>query len=207
MEDYHRIINSLRINLNKELPGFAAQNRMAPSLRGGFPFRSNPDMNTKHSAVLICIYPYQSQPTIILIKRSTYNGAHSGQISFPGGKQEDTDETIVHTALREAQEEVGVVPSDIEILGELSPLYIPVSNLLVIPVVGILAAPPCLHLNLQEVEYTISVSLQHLKNPQNQSVKTIGVQGMPISAPYYAVGKEVVWGATAMIISELTELY
>jgi hypothetical protein len=77
----------------------------------------------------------------------------------------------------------------------------------VVPVIGIIPKPNNLHLNLQEVEYTISADLMKFKNPENQSVKTICINNTPISAPFYSVGNEDVWGATAMMISELTELY
>jgi 8-oxo-dGTP pyrophosphatase MutT (NUDIX family) len=207
MDDHSRVVKSIISSLNHNLPGSAAQNRMAPSLRIGFPFRSSPGSSTRQSAVLICIYPENSKPTTILIKRSTYRGAHSGQISFPGGKRDESDTTIIQTALREAQEEVGIDPNQVDVIGQLTPLYIPVSNMQVVPIIGLMNSPPELHLNLQEVEYTIAANLMDFKNPEYTSVKTIRVLGLPISAPYYSVGGENVWGATAMIISEFTDLY
>lgn len=157
--------------------------------------------------MLIAIFPLKGIASTLLIKRAVYNGVHSGQIGFPGGKVEDTDPSIIATALREAEEEVGINPESVEILGLLTSLYIPVSNMLVQPVIGLLKAHPATHLNLQEVEYTINAPLSHLKDPDNRSVKTLNVHGNPLSAPYFRVGDEQVWGATAMIISEFIELY
>jgi 8-oxo-dGTP pyrophosphatase MutT (NUDIX family) len=180
---------------------------MAPAFRGD-PMRSTAaDTNPQRSAVLIAIFPLNGIASTLLIKRAVYNGVHSGQIGFPGGKVEDTDPSISATALREAEEEVGINPESVEILGLLTSLYIPVSNMLVQPVIGLLKAYPELHLNLQEVEYTINAPLSHLKDTENQSIKTINMHGNPVSAPYFRVGNEQVWGATAMIISELIELY
>jgi 8-oxo-dGTP pyrophosphatase MutT (NUDIX family) len=207
MDDFESTISRIRESLKKGLPGFEAQNRMAPSSRMGFPFRKHPNSTTRQSAVLICIYPDDLEATTILIKRSTYNGPHSGQVSFPGGKYDESDESLVHTALREAQEEVGIDPSGVEVIGCLTPLFIPVTNMQVLPVVGKMLNSPTLHPNLQEVEYPICAKLSDFKNPLKSSVKTIKVIGFPVSAPYYSIGGEHIWGATAMIISEFTELY
>lgn len=207
MKDFNSIVGSLRENLKKELPGLSAQINMAPTLRTAPGFPKEPNSNTRNSAVLISIYPDNKTANTILIKRTEYTGVHRGQISFPGGKQDEVDRSYIDTALREAEEEIGINPNEVEVIGSLTPLFIPVSNMLVVPVVGIIPKPLNLHLNLQEVEYTIRVGLDHLQDPNNQSVKTICVGFLPISAPYYSVDKEVVWGATAMIISELTQLY
>lgn len=207
MSNFNRIVNQLKTNLQKELPGIKAQQRMAPSFRGGPGFPKSPNQKTRGSAVLIAIYPDGGEAKTILIKRTVYNGAHSGQVSFPGGKQEDFDDSLIATAIREAEEEIGIDPNEVSVIGSITPLFIPVSNLMVLPVVCIIPKPKQLHLNLQEVEYTIHVDLMDFRNPKKISVKTICVGSLPISAPFYAVEGEVVWGATAMLISELTELY
>lgn len=207
MSSFDKIVRQLKANLLKELPGFKAQQRMAPSFRGGAGFPNSPDTKTRGSAVLIAIYPNGNKAETILIKRTVYNGAHSGQVSFPGGKQEDFDDSLTVTAIREAEEEIGIDANKVEVIGSLTPLFIPVSNLMVLPVVCTIPRPEQLHPNLQEVEYTIHADLMDFKAPKNLSVKTICVGSMPISAPYYAVESEVIWGATAMIISEFTELY
>ncbi|MFO8021101.1 MAG: CoA pyrophosphatase [Perlabentimonas sp.] len=207
MGSFDSIIQRLKVNLSNNLPGVSAQARMAPTLRSDLHLHANPDSTTRQSAVLIPIFQYEGLASTLLIKRTTYNGVHSGQISFPGGKQEENDTDLIQTALREAQEEVGIDHTLVRVIGTLTPLYIPVSNMMVLPVVGVMPSIKKLHLNLQEVEYTITAELSLFKNTDNLSVKTISINNKAISAPYYAVGKEVVWGATAMIISELTELY
>jgi 8-oxo-dGTP pyrophosphatase MutT (NUDIX family) len=207
MELFNGIVNRIKTNLKLELPGAKAQDRMAPATRSTGLYSTAPNVATLQSAVLISLIPKDDTVNTVLIKRTVYRGAHSGQVSFPGGKQEQSDVSLIHTALREAQEEIGIIPSSVELLGTLTPLFIPVSNLIVLPVVGCIASPKKFHLNLHEVEYTIMANLMDFKNDDYKSVRTICINNKPISAPYYKVGKEVVWGATAMIISELTELY
>ena len=201
-----KLIEDIRHNLQQPLPGLSAQLRMAPSQRGEL-LKINDGTNFRQSAVLISLYPENDKIYTLLIKRTTYDGVHSGQVSFPGGKFEETDESLIQTALREAEEEVGIDPKKVEILGTLTPLFIPVSNMQVLPVVGLLKEKPELHLNLYEVDYTITVPICHFKNPENQLQKTIQVRDRSILAPYYRVDCEEVWGATAMIIAEFIEMY
>jgi len=200
------IISEIKHNLKHPLPGLQAQLRMAPSFRGEI-IKSNHNRNSRKSAVLISLFPENNKINTLLIKRTTYDGVHSGQISFPGGKFDEGDESLIQTALREAYEEVGINPSDVEILGTLTPLFIPVSNMEVLPVIGLLNTKPVLLLNSHEVEFTIIVPICHLKNPANRLVKEIIVREYSIEAPYIKVDCEDVWGATAMIISEFIELY
>ena len=201
------LINEIRQNLQNQLPGNAAQLRMAPSHRDGLVRNFDESRLIRKSAVLISLFPENDKIYTLLIKRASYDGVHSGQVSFPGGKFEESDESLVYTALREAQEEIGIDPLKVEVLGTLTPLFIPVSNMEVLPVIGLLQEKPELHLNLEEVEFTIQVPICHLKNPNNHLSKTISIQDYSIEAPYIKVDCEDVWGATAMIISEFIELY
>ena len=207
MPEFNLFINRLIENLSHKLPGQDAQQKMAPTFRNGTKLSTQTNETTRESAVLICIYPDNKTANTILIKRTTYDGPHSGQVSFPGGKREPFDKSIEETALREAQEEIGVDISTVTIIGTLSPLYIPVSNHIVTPIVAVMPKPKNISPNLQEVEYTISVDLQQFKQKDRVSVKTINIENNPTSAPFYSIDQEVIWGATAMIISELTELY
>lgn len=206
MELSEKLIDEIRINLKLQLPGPISQLRMAPSHRGEL-FSTNESMIKRQSAVLIALFPDNEKIKTLLIKRATYDGVHSGQVSFPGGKYDDLDESLIHTALREANEEVGIVPSKVEVLGTLTPLYIPVSNMEVLPVIGLLREKPDLHLNLQEVEFTIEVPICYLKNPANHFHKTMIIRGHSIEVPYFKVDCEDVWGATAMITAEFIELF
>jgi 8-oxo-dGTP pyrophosphatase MutT (NUDIX family) len=206
MTDSERLINEIRYNLKQPLPGLSAQQYMSPSFRGEQP-KPTDSRGLRQSAVLISLFPENNRLNTLLIKRATYNGIHSGQISFPGGKYEEVDGSLVQTALREASEEVGINPSKVEVLGTLTPLFIPVSNLQVLPVVGLLNEKSELHLNSYEVEYTITVPICHLKNPINHMQKTVLVREYSIEAPYIKVDREDIWGATAMIIAEFIELF
>lgn len=202
----HIIIEDIRRNLKNTLPGNAAQLRMAPSHRGDL-LKKVDEKDYRKSAVLIALYPDNNKIYTVLIKRTSYNGVHSGQVGLPGGKYEESDGTLIQTALREAHEEVGINPLDVEVLGVLTPLLIPVSNMEVQPVVGLLKEKPSFILDHKEVDFTIEVPICHLKNPKNQLQKTISVRGYSIDAPYFKVDCEDVWGATAMIISEFIELF
>lgn len=207
MSEFNQFINKLKTNLSNGLPGRSAQLKMAPTFSDGTGLPIETNKLTRESAVLICVYPDNGTVNTILIKRTTYNGPHSGQISFPGGKREPFDCSIEATALREAKEEIGIDISKVTVLGTLSPLYIPLSNYMVIPIVGVIPKPENISLNLQEVEYTINVNLQDFKQEENILVKTQNIGNNPVTAPFYSIGNEVVWGATAMIIAEFAELY
>jgi len=204
--DSDKLISQIRQNLKQPLPGLSAQLRMAPSHRGEL-LKTNDGCGLRQSAVLISLFPENDKLSTLLIKRTTYDGIHSGQVSFPGGKFENSDESLIQTALREAEEEVGLDPKKVEILGTLTPLFIPVSSMQVLPVVGLLHEKPELHLNHYEVEYTITVPICHLKNTANHMQKTIYLREHTVEAPYIKVDCEDVWGATAMIISEFCEMY
>ena len=201
-----KIIQQIKNNLKQPLPGLSAQLLMSPSIRGEL-LKENESVGYRQSAVLIALFPENDKLSTLLIKRATYDGVHSGQVGFPGGKYEEIDGSLIKTALREANEEVGILPNTVEILGTLTPLHIPVSNMLVLPVVGLLNEKPEFHLNQQEIEYTLTVPICHLKNPKNHFQKRIAIKDRVIIAPYIKVDCEDVWGATAMIIAEFIELY
>jgi len=200
------LISQIRHNLRQPLPGLPAQLRMAPSFRGEL-LKTNDGRDFRQSAVLISLFPENDTLNTLFIKRTTYDGVHSGQVSFPGGKYEENDGSLIRTALREAEEEVGIDAKKVEVLGSLTPLFIPVSNMQVLPVVGLLTEKPEFQLNLYEVAFTISAPICHLKNPMNHLLKTIIVRDRSIIAPYFKVDCEDIWGATAMIISEFIEMF
>lgn len=202
----NRFVRELRLEISYGIPGFDAQKRMSPSIREDLLGNTKPNEKTRQSAVLILIFPLNGKLSTIFIKRPTYEGPHSGQVSFPGGKFDEVDETLIETALRETHEEIGIDTDQINIIGPITPLYIPVSNMMVTPVIGFIESLPALNPNVQEVEYTITVSIDELINPKNKSVKIISAHGKQITAPYYNVSNETIWGATAMILSEFLEI-
>ncbi len=206
IEPYRLFIRSLRKSLHGGLPGESAQRKMEPTSRKKLMEHTKPDDKTHMSAVLIPIFPIDGKPHIVFIKRQTYNGIHSAQRAFPGGKKEKSDDNMLETALREAQEEVGIVAESVMILGTLTPLFIPVSNHLVLPVVGALRERPTFYPNLQEVEHIIEMPVCQLLQPDSRSVKTLNIGGLPATTPYFKAGEDMIWGATGMILAEFTEL-
>lgn len=198
-------INILKDKLNNEKGGVAAQNRMFPSTRIDQKdiVHSTP---TKNGAVLLVLYLKNDEYYLAYIKRPEYDGPHSGQVAFPGGKIEDYDLSNEQAALRETFEEIGIQPSTIEILGELTPIDIYISNFKVFPFVGFLNTEPVFELNKYEVAYIIEVPLTNILDDKNKTTFSFKRRGKTYTVPAYSFNGEIVWGATAMITSELEEL-
>lgn len=200
-------IEQLKLRLQQPLPGIDAQNKMASRVRA---LPNNIPANAKESGVLALLFPLHDELNLLLIKRTEDGRPHSGQISFPGGRREQQDTDLQTTALRETFEEVGVPSADIEVLGALSSLYIPVSYSNVFPFVGFTPQCPDYMLSHDEVQYTLELPLSELFNPDIKSVKSITPSAFPditIKAPVYEWDAEhIIWGATAMMIAELEEV-
>jgi 8-oxo-dGTP pyrophosphatase MutT (NUDIX family) len=191
------------------LPGLQAQLRMASKLRLKAAQTYNPDTsNAKIGAVLIALYPDEMGIVrTVLMKRPDYDGTHSGQVSFPGGKMEEADATVIETALREAEEEVNIKPNEVKVIGQLTNLYIPPSNFLVHPVLGILERPPLLMPDKHEVQSIHLPELGYLLRDDIIEEKDIILSsGFKMRTPYFEVDGHTVWGATAMMIAELKEI-
>jgi 8-oxo-dGTP pyrophosphatase MutT (NUDIX family) len=187
--------------LQGDLPGEGAQQLMAPSDRGTFPDQG-PAVG---AAVLMLLYPAGDDTRLVFIKRNEYDGPHSGQVGFPGGAWEPGDTDLQHTALRETREEIGV-GEDIEVVGALTPLHIPVSNYLVSPYVGWTEHTPVFRPDPSEVQYVIEASIKDLLDPVSRCMETWHRHGQPVETPFFRVGTEKVWGATAMMLSELLQV-
>ena len=153
-------------------------------------------------------YPDGSQRTqLLLILRKTYQGVHSNQIAFPGGKSEPEDTTPLATALRETHEEVGVSPTKIQILKTLSEVYIPPSNYLVQPFMGLSEHPLTFHIQESEVAAIVEVDLMDFMDHANLSEEKLSTSyAKNISVPAFKLNGYTVWGATAMMMSEIKEL-
>jgi len=170
----------------------------------------SPPQEAKAAAVMLLLFCKDNEPHVVYMQRTEGVGLkHSGQISFPGGRVEAQDENLVAAALRETHEEVGVSPDIVNVIGKLTPLYVPVSNFLVHPFVGWLEAEPDFVAEPREVADIMVVSLAHLQNPANRGFTDLEVtQDMRIeNLPYYDLFGRVLWGATAMITSELLEIH
>lgn len=204
---YSDFIIKLKRRLGEKLPGESVQYKMAPAIRKPPPAEFFKKILPKPSGVLILIYPKLGKLHIVLMLRPSYNGMHSGQVSFPGGKQEDEDKNIFETALREAKEEVGIDPEQTELLGQITNLYVQPSNFCITPVVAYTPQQPDFTIDPQEVDELIEVSLETITNPAIIKTKMIRLaDGFEIETPYYDVNGKVVWGATAMILSEFIQI-
>ena len=137
------------------------------------------------------------------VETPVYDGVHSGQVSFPGGKMEECDKELTATALREANEETGIDSSKITILGRLTPLYIPVSDIEVTPIVGYYEGIPNFNSASREVEKLIEAPLSHFFKSDSLRKGIFPVRGKDIEISYFDYEGEVIWGATAMIFNEM----
>ena len=198
---FHSFTEDLRQRLRLPLPGEAAHAKMASEAR--YRLGIKPNARTRRSAVLICFYPAKNSIYLPLILRPQYDGVHAGQMAFPGGRAESFDENLTRTALREAQEEIGIRVSDVTVLGLLTELFIPPSNFYVQPVVGVLPYRPDFYPDPHEVEAVVEVELDTLLDETIVGDSQIEVRGITVDAPFYQIEGYRVWGATAMMISEL----
>lgn len=192
---------------NTKLPGIEAQFKLAPKLRLNYNAKKIKADDPKIAAVLALFYPNQNnEVTLLLTKRANYNGTHSGQISFPGGKVEQSDLNLKQTALRETFEEVGIIDEDIEVIREFTEVYIPPSNFLVTPFIGIIYNKPVFKVN-SEVAKIIEVPFSKLIDETNiGSIKITNSYMKETSVPCFKIDDSIIWGATAMVLSEIKEV-
>lgn len=155
------------------------------------------------AAVLVLIYPGPEGLTLVLTERSGHLSKHAGQISFPGGSVEPDDATLLQTALREANEELGILAAELEVLAELRPVYIPPSNFLVHPFVAYASRPPAFHPCPEEVAGVLEVPLAHLIDPANVESELRELQGARLRIPYFRFQRLKIWGATAAMLDDL----
>jgi 8-oxo-dGTP pyrophosphatase MutT (NUDIX family) len=206
-ELFEPFLRQLRHDLGGTLPGREAQMGMAPLFRtsSGESY-DTPRADARRGGVLASFYPQGNQLYIPLILRPTYTGVHSGQVGFPGGGFDPIDADLTATALREAYEEVGVHPSEVRVLGHLTPLYVYASNYLVQPTVAWIDYRPDFRLDPYEVAQLIEVPLLDLLSPSNRRVETWDLRGRTGEVPFFAIQGHTIWGATAMMLSELLSL-
>jgi 8-oxo-dGTP pyrophosphatase MutT (NUDIX family) len=190
-----------------ELGGLSSHAKMIPKQREIFSKQYIDNIQPKKAAVLALFYPNSKKETnFLLILRSHYNGTHASQISFPGGKYEESDKTLKKTALRETFEEVGIYSEDIFIKKQLTDTFIPPSNFLVRPYIGFVLRTPKFKFN-HEVENIIEVRLSDLLEERTLTTKNLTTSYMKnIDVPCYKLNNYTVWGATAMILSEIKDL-
>ncbi len=184
--------------LSQALPGQVSHRKMLPLNRE---LSAQPDelLLIKHSSVLLLLFMENNEINACLIKRPAHMKHHAGQIGLPGGRIEK-GETAIETAMRETQEEIGITSDQIEILGSLSEIYVQVSGFQIHPFVGWINEKPAFNINKNEVEKTISFPLRLLKNIiEETEIETFTGQ---LKVPCFKFENEIIWGATAMILSE-----
>jgi len=205
--DFHNFLKYVPKIAKETLPATLAHVKMAPIERlEQLKQLSYEDLSPKKAAVMMLFYPKKSQTHLVLIVRNSYPGVHSSQIAFPGGKVESFDLTMADTALRETEEEIGVEKSSIEIIKEFTEIYIPPSNFLVSPFLGICSSEPSFVLQEDEVAGIIELPLPFFLDDKNVVTRKLSTSyAASIDVPAFLVKEHVVWGATAMMMSELKE--
>src|SRR5699024_9321533 len=196
------LISFLRRRLPKPLPGQAAQLKMAPKpVNDGENRKLNAPDDAQPSSVLVLLFPNREKQWELTLTLRSHDIDHGGQISFPGGRSEPGEE-IARTALREAEEEIGVPSDTVEIIGQLSKLYISPSNNIVSPVVGALKARPDFIINPAEVEEVFAIELDSLLHKKNLTVEDWELENYKYRVPYWDIHRVPLWGATAMMLNE-----
>ncbi len=198
--------SSLKDEILKGLPGTEVQWEMSSRDRILMNFPLFPGDDARVAAVLILLYPDNGSIHTVFMQRPEYEGIHGGQISFPGGKKEPEDESVIQTALRETWEETGADPKEISVLGTLTPLFIPVSNMLVTPVVGWHNQKPLFNHRIEEVSFLINAEIKRFLDNSIVKSKPLEIRGQRVTIKYFDYDGNTIWGATAMIFNELLYL-
>ncbi|WP_419212178.1 NUDIX hydrolase [Maribacter sp. X9] len=194
---------------NLPLPGEASQYKMAPEGRlQELKKLALEKQNPRKAAVMALFYPTVEKKTnLLFILRKTYKGVHSNQIGFPGGKEEKSDIGLLTTALRETHEEVGVAPNDITVVKKISKIFVPPSNFIVQPYIGLYRNPKPFIKQDDEVELILEVPIVDFLDEANIVLEKLSTSyATNIEVPAFKLNGYIVWGATAMMLSEIKEL-
>ncbi len=201
-KDFERHISTLS---RLPLPGIEAHTRVLLPYRNDL-IRRYPNLEYRPAAVLALLYPLDGRLQSVLIQRYVYDGVHSGQMAFPGGKAEAEDGSLARTALREANEEVGIPEGDVQIIRALTPVKIPVSRYEVTPFLGWLPYAPALRPQPEEVAAIHRVDWDYLMHtPWQREFRSYEGREYPIG--YLPLNGQKIWGATAMVIAEIRDLW
>lgn len=193
---------------NIPLPAEPSQLKMSPPFREVLQERQKHLIkDAKRAGVMALFYPKWEQTYLVLILRKTYKGVHSAQVGFPGGKYEDSDISLEAAAIRETYEEIGVPHGYIQVLRELTQVYIPPSNFFVQPFIGISRITPKFIKQDDEVEDIIEITLKDFISDKNVVAKTVSTSyNKDVVVPAFNFNGLIVWGATAMMLSEIKDL-
>ena len=195
-----KLIDNLMDVLSKGLPGLKSQLIAAPPYRANS-FTEKDLMEARKASVVFIIYPNDNKWKGVLIKRASYNGVHSKQIALPGGEREPADTSDLDTAIRECEEEIGVRLKKTQIIGALSPLYIPPSRFYVRPYLAYLESKPQFNIDPKEVGEVLFISMERLCSENLWA--EFEIKG--IKVPGFKLDGNVVWGATAMMLAEIAD--
>ena len=198
-------VYSLNKRLSEQpLPGHESiMQKMAPYR---LKLKIETNASTRRSAVLMMFYPKGEDIFLPLILRPQYDGVHGGQMAFPGGRAELKDKDIQATALREAQEEIGIKATDVKVIKNLTELFIPPSNMFCQPVIGYMPTRPDFYPDEREVAGIFEVSISEILDPSIVQVRTVETRGEKLETPCFVIQEQIVWGATALMIAELVEV-
>jgi len=193
------LVEKLSESLKGELPGKRSHEKMSATAVSGQRLKFRKNENVKHGAVLILFYEVSGNVHFVLTQRPEYNGTHGGQVSFPGGKREEHDLDLESTALREAEEEIGINRSAVNVIGSFHQ---------VLPVVAYTSKDPDFVRDTFEVAEILSIPLEHLLDDNRLKTKVleVGEGKFKLNAPYFDLSDKVVWGATAGMLSELKDV-
>lgn len=205
MSDFQRQLVQI---ISENLPGEAAHVRMAPLNRPLSSFAMKNAENVRESAVAVMLFEENDTYNCTLIQRPSYEGSHSGQISFPGGKRETSDANLEETAVRECMEEVGIDLKKGTMLGKLTPVYIPVSNFHVEPYLFFYPELPEFKPDQREVESILTISIDDLLDEGKITTMNVSMpNGYELrEVPCFEINGKQIWGATALILNELKEI-
>jgi len=206
--NFNLFFNAMPNVLNIELPSISSHIKMAPLERVKMMEENSYDYSSvRKAAVMMLFYPKNDITHLLLIVRNSYPGVHSSQIAFPGGKVEDIDFDLKQTALRETHEEIGIHPNDINVIRDFSSIYIPPSNFLVYPFLGVSETELTFTLQEEEVAGIIELPLSILLDDSIISNKNLETSySKLIEVPVFQIEEHSVWGATAMMLSELKDV-
>lgn len=207
--DFHDFEKRIVKVTKMELPGESVQFQMAPLLRlKELQDQATHRENARRAGVMALFYPSSNyQANLILILRRTYNGAHSAQVSFPGGKIETIDTSLEAAALRETEEEVGIPRENISVIKKLTEIYIPPSNFYVQPFLGITNKEPHFMPEEREVEALIEVRLEDFMDDACITTEILTTSyATNLKVPAFQLNGHIVWGATAMMLNEVREM-
>jgi 8-oxo-dGTP pyrophosphatase MutT (NUDIX family) len=208
MMDFNRFLQDIPKIGKVPLPGESAHLKMAPPERKEI--IRNLDLskvNPRKAAIMMLVYPIDEIAHLALIQRNSYKGVHSSQIAFPGGKVETYDKSDLHASLRETEEEIGIPKSKITIVRAFSEVYIPPSNFFVAPFLGYCTETPIFIPDPREVSSMVEMQLGHLLDEDAVVLMNMSTSySTSIDVPSFKVGEHVIWGATAMMLSELKEV-